>query len=733
MTKPVRSARVYASALGVYELCLNGKRVGDYVFAPGWTDYRKRVHYQTYDVKDLVRRGENAIGAIIGDGWYAGHVGLGGPNRYGNFPVLICQLEVEYDDGTREMIVTDATWKASPGPLVTGDMLMGETRDARKEMSGWAEPGFDDAAWQAATAREVSVPLEAERGPAVRKLIELDAKRIAEPTPGAYVFDMGQNMVGWARIAVRAPAGTTVQLRFAEMLNPDGTMYTRNLRGAKNIDRYVCRGDGLEVWEPRFTFHGFRYVEMTGLPRRPSLDAVKGVVVYSDTPATGTFECSQKMLNQLQQNIIWGQRGNYLSIPTDCPQRDERLGWTGDAQVFVRTAAFNMDVASFFKKWLVDLDDAQGAGGDFPDVAPRVAAGSGTAAWGDAGTICPWSVYVAYGDERFLADHLPAMEKWVEYCRRTSRDLIRPNKGYGDWLAIGAKTPKEVISTAYFAHSTDLTARAARILGETAKAEKYERLFEDIKRAFNDKFVQPDGRIHGNTQSCYLMALSFDLLPEALRPKAAEHLVERIESKRWHLSTGFVGVSMLLPVLTRYGRTDVAWRLLETDTFPSWLFSVKHGATTIWERWDGWTPDKGFQNPGMNSFNHYSLGSCGEWMYGVAAGIAPDPAKPGYKHIIIRPRPGGTVTWVKGSLESMHGKIATHWRLARGRFELDVTIPANTTATVYVPARSEGDVREGGAAASRAEGVKFVRMDDGAAVFEIGSGDYAFSAPSAPR
>ncbi|MHC4252702.1 MAG: family 78 glycoside hydrolase catalytic domain, partial [Planctomycetota bacterium] len=338
LPKPVRSARVYASALGIYELLLNGKRVGDYVFAPGWTDYRKRVHYQTYDVTDLLRRGENALGAIIGDGWYAGHVGLGGPNRYGDFPVLIYQLEVEYEDGSRETISTDATWKASPGPLLTGDMLMGETHDARKEMPGWAEPGFDDAAWQAVTAREVSVPLEAERGPAVRKLIELDARKVAEPTPGAYVFDMGQNMVGWARIAVRAPEGTTVQLRFAEMLNPDGTIYTRNLRGAKNIDRYVCRGEGLEVWEPRFTFHGFRYVEMTGLPRRPALDAVKGVVVYSDTPTTGTFECSSKMLNQLQQNIIWGQRGNYLSVPTDCPQRDERLGWTGDAQVFVRTA-----------------------------------------------------------------------------------------------------------------------------------------------------------------------------------------------------------------------------------------------------------------------------------------------------------------------------------------------------------------------------------------------------------
>ncbi|MGQ9524689.1 MAG: family 78 glycoside hydrolase catalytic domain, partial [Armatimonadota bacterium] len=432
LAKPVRRARLYATALGLYEVRLNGRRVGDHVFAPGWTDYKIRVQYQTYDVTSLVREGRNAIGAVLGDGWYAGHVGLGGRNRYGPYPTFMCQLEVEYTDGTTETIVTDDTWRASHGPILASDMLMGETYDARREIPGWDTPGFDDSKWSQVTVRDVSgVRLVAQVGPPVRRIQELKPKTVSEPVPGSYVFDLGQNMVGWARLKVKGEAGTTVTLRFAEMLNPDGTIYTANYRSAKCTDHYTLKGGAEEVYEPLFTFRGFRYVEVTGYPGKPGLDAITGVVVHSDTPPTGKFECSSPMLNQLHSNIVWGQKGNFLSVPTDCPQRDERLGWTGDAQIFARTAAFNMDVAGFFTKWMIDVEDAQWPNGAFTDVAPFVAVGAGVAAWGDAGVICPWTMYLAYADKGMVERHYAAMAKWIDYLKSNSTDLLRPAEGYG--------------------------------------------------------------------------------------------------------------------------------------------------------------------------------------------------------------------------------------------------------------------------------------------------------------
>jgi len=725
----IRRAVLYVSALGLYEVHINGQRVGDHVLAPDWTDYRHRVRYQTFDVTDLLKPGGNAIGALLANGWFSGHIGNGGYEFFGRQPAFLAQLEVTGQNGQTETIVSDDTWKAHDSPILSSDFMLGENYDARLEIKGWDQPGLDESGWSAVGVRdEASLQLESQVMPPVRQVCELQAKTIKESKPGSWIYDLGQNMVGAVRLNVSAPAGTRITLRHAEMLNPNGTLYTRNLRGAPSVDHYVCRGGGAEVWQPRFTFHGFRYVEISGLADRPAKDAVTGIVIGSDNPRTGEFACSDARINQLQSNIQWGQRGNYISIPTDCPQRDERLGWMGDAEVFIRTATYNADVAAFFTKWLVDVDDGQSAAGSFSDVSPNTMGANGVPAWGDAGVICPWTIYEVYGDKRILERHLPAMTKWVDYLHEHSDNLIRDRdrgNDYGDWLSIGADTPKDLIGTAFFAYSTHLLAKSYRVLGRTAEADKYDQLFADIKTAFNQRYVQPDGHIQGETQCAYAMALKFELLPEDLRPKAAQYLAADIRAKGDHLSTGFVGVSYLLPVLTQAGEADTAYGLLQQDTFPSWLFSVKQGATTIWERWDGWTPDKGFQNPGMNSFNHYSLGSCGEYLFGYIGGIR--PASPGFKTILIDPVIRDGLTWAKTSFDSIHGKIATAWKMQGKRLTLEVEVPANTTATVFVPARSIADVTEGGTSAQNAEAVKFLRQEDGKAVFEVGSGKYQFA------
>lgn len=720
----VRRATAYVSALGLYELRLNGRKVGDAVFTPGWTDYRRRVPYQTYDVTDLVRTGDNVVGLILGDGWYCGHVGLGGRERYGPSPRGLLQLEIETDRGV-ETIVTDTSWRGSYGPIREADLLMGEAYDARRELVGWDEAGYDDSGWApVVVGAPFETRLEAHPGAPVRPLLELPARTLTEPQPGVYVFDLGQNMVGWARLRVAAPAGTTVRLRFAEMLNPDGTLYTTNLRSARCTDYYTCRGGGVEVWEPRFTFRGFRYVELTGLPERPGLDAVVGVVAHSDTPRVGSFSCSNPMVNQLQHNIEWGQRGNFLEVPTDCPQRDERLGWMGDAQVFIETATDNMDVAAFFTKWLIDVEDAQSPEGAYSDVAPRVAAGEGVAAWADAGVICPWVIYIRYGDRRVLERHYPAMTKYIDYLRAHSNGLLRGADGYGDWLSIRADTPKDVLATAFFAYSTGLVAQIAGVLGKTADAERYEALREEIKAAFNRAYVAPDGRIRGNTQTVYVLALKMDLLSPEHRAAAIEYLAQDILARDGHLSTGFVGTAYLMPTLSDNGRTDLAYRLLLNDTFPSWGYTIKHGATTIWERWDGWTAEHGFQDPGMNSFNHYAFGAVGDWLYGTVAGIRADPERPGYERVIIRPEPGGGLTHAEAEIDTIRGRVASAWRIATGRLTLRVTVPANTRATVHVPTSDPGSVTESGRPAATSDGVSAIAP----AVYDIGSGEYIFEA-----
>ncbi|MBN2377592.1 MAG: family 78 glycoside hydrolase catalytic domain [Sedimentisphaerales bacterium] len=727
LQKTIARATIYASALGLYEFHLNGQRVGKDYFTPGWTDYNKRVYYQTYDVTDLIQPGNNVLGAILADGWYSGHVGWGRKrDHYGDKPRLLAQLVLEFNDGTTQTIATDKSWKAAYGPLLEADFLMGETYDARLELPGWDTAAFNDSSWNNVDITEkIDVLVQAYPGVTVRNTKQIKPLRLTEPKPGTFVFDLGQNIAGFAHLKVKGPRSDKIVLRFAEILNPDGTLYTTNLRQARCIDKYIFKGDGIETFQPRFTFHGFRYIEVTGYPGTPPLDAVTGIVVHSDTPVAGSFACSSKMVNQLYSNITWGQRGNFIEVPTDCPQRDERLGWTGDAQIFVRTATCNMDVAAFFTKWFVDLEDAQGPEGDFPDVAPRVVAtGGGTAAWGDAGVICPWTIYHVYNDTRLIEKHYSAMVRWIEYLKNNSVNLLRPAQGYGDWVSIASDTPKDVIATAYFARSTQLVSKMAAAIGKTEDAKKYEDLFQRIKLAFNQAYVTDDGRIKGNTQTCYLLGLHFDLLPEDKRPLAAAHLVERIEAKNWHLSTGFVGLGHLLPTLTEIDRNDVAYRLLNNETFPSWGYSIKHGATTIWERWDGWTEEKGFQDPGMNSFNHYSFGSVGKWLFSTVAGI--DTDGPGFKQIIIKPQPGGNLTYATATYDSINGPIVSDWKLDNKKFKLNVTIPANTTATVYIPTKSPDAVTESGKKIENAESVKFIKTEAGHAVYKIGSGNYTF-------
>ncbi|MFZ6028524.1 MAG: family 78 glycoside hydrolase catalytic domain [Chloroflexota bacterium] len=731
----VLQARLYVTALGLYEASINGQRIGDAELAPGWTNYDRRLLYQVYDVTSLLKTGENMLGAILGDGWYCGHVGWRDRQRYGDRPRLLAQLEItlakgEQDSFDKMLIVSDRSWQTTFGPILASDLLMGEGYDARRELAGWNLPQGETAApkgpaggppWQPVEIFPApqGMALVAQSGPSVKCHEELkpvaDPRKIERWPTAKWIFDLGQNMVGRVRLKVKGPAGTTIHLRHAEALNPDGTLYTTNLRSARATDDYTLKGDPAgETWEPRFTFHGFRYVELSGLPGTPNRDTLTGIVLNSENPVTGSFECSDPQINQLQHNILWGWKGNSLDVPTDCPQRDERLGWTGDVQVFCRTAAFNTNAAGFFAKWLQDLEDSQGESGQLPSVAPDIEKSNndGGPAWADAGVIVPWTMYLAYGDKRLLAERYGMMVRFLEYLVQTSPGYIRVNQtmdswedvdtwppgGYGDWLALDGSsqregnTPKDLIGTAFFAYSARLMSQIAAVLEKEGDATRYERLYQDIRTAFQKRFVTPDGLIVSSTQTSYVLPLAFDLLPENLRRQAAITLVRDIRKKANHLGTGFVGTHFLPFVLTEAGQLAVAYDLLFQEHWPSWLYAVTQGATTIWERWDGWTHDRGFQDPGMNSFNHYAYGAIGDWLYRVVAGINPDWERPAYKHTIFRPQPpaDGRLTYARASLQSPYGLVGSAWKIEAGRFSLEVVVPPNTTATVYLPGETEG-------------------------------------------
>jgi alpha-L-rhamnosidase len=746
LQKQVVSARLYATAIGLYECHLNGVSVGDALLTPGWTDYSRRIQYQAYDVTDLLRPGANALGAILGDGWGVGHIAWVGRQRYADQPRILAQLVLSYTDGSREIIRTDKRWKVTSGPILESDFLMGESYDARRELTGWSHSGFEDGLWSPAEVfPHPGAKLVATNGPVVKRQEELrpvNIRKIPEIVNPRWIFDLGQNMVGWIRLRVRGEKGRTITIRYAEVLNPDGTLYTTNLRTARSTDHYTLKGGEQEIWEPHFTFHGFRYVELLNYPGTPTEETITGIVVHSEMAPTGKFECSDPLINQLQHNIIWGQKGNFIDVPTDCPQRDERLGWTGDAQVFVRTAAFNMNVASFFTKWMKDLEDAQYPDGSYPAVAPNPSAwsiGDGGPAWADAGVICPWTIYQSYGDTRLLEEHYPSMQRFIEFLSNTSRDGIRCYEeytgwhGFGDWLALDGSdgreggTSKELIGTAFFAHSTRLMADIALTLGKEDDNLHYRALSERVRKAFNKRFVNQDGTIRKGTQTAYVLALQFDLLPQELRSRAIDELVGDIRKRKNHLSTGFIGTPYINWVLRDNGHLDTAYNLLKQTSWPSWLYSATQGATTIWERWDGWTHDKGFQDPGMNSFNHYAYGAVGAWIYAVIGGIDLDPDQPGYKHILMRPQPGGALTSARAELQSMYGRIQSAWSLDNGFFEWQLEIPANTTATVYIPVTDVSRVTENGQPVENSEGVTYLRMAAGHAVFAVEPGSYLFS------
>ncbi len=734
----VSSARVYVTCLGLYEMELNGKRVGDQVFAPGWTSYKKRLQYQTYDITEHLEEGANAIGVTLGDGWYRGKLGFQGRgDYYGQNVALLLQIRIGYTDGRDQVVTSDEMWKSSTGPILMSDIYMGEAYDARLEKPGWSRPGFDDGDWTGVRIIEHSKEiLLAPAGPPVRTIQEIHPLKIIQTPAGETVFDLGQNMVGWVRLKVQGDAGKVVTLRHAEVLDKEGNFYTRNLRAAAQTVEYTLKGGSVEVYEPHFTFQGFRYVAVEGLPGNPQLADLTGVVIHSDMTQTGSFESSNTLINQLQHNIVWGQKGNFLDVPTDCPQRDERLGWTGDAQVFARTASFNMDVASFFTKWLGDLAADQTKDGRIHFVIPDVLGGAGSAAWADAGAIIPWTIYLVYGDKRILETQYESMKAWVEYMKGEAGEDFIWDTGFhfGDWLAFattrsdypGATTDKDLIATSFFAYSTSLLERTARVLGKVEEAESYANLLENIKRAYLAEFVTPRGRLASNTQTAYALALNFDLLPDELRSQAAGRLAADVRRFDNHLTTGFVGTPYLCHVLTRFGYLDVAYDLVNQETYPSWLYPVKQGATTIWERWDGIKPDGSFQDPGMNSFNHYAYGAIGEWLYRVTAGINLDPSEPGYKHVLIQPRPGPGFTSVDAGLDSMYGRIESHWDLTDSKFHLMVVIPVNTRATVRLPDAAIASVTESGKKLSEAEGIVSSRQEGGDAVIEVGSGNYSF-------
>jgi len=732
--KKIASARVYVTALGLYQLFLNGQKVSADLFTPGWTSYKKRLQYQTYDVTSQIQA-KNTIGAILGDGWYRGYIAWNGNSYYGDKQALLCQLHIQYTDGTSETIVSDKSWKVTTGAIIASDIYNGETYDARNEIPGWEKQGFVDSKWENASVLDHSKKiLIAQQGVPVKEIQEIKPIKQLVTPKGENVYDMGQNMVGWVRLKVSGKKGDQVTLKFAEVLDKAGNFYTDNLRAAKATDVYILKGEGTEIFEPHFTFHGFRFVKIEGLSAAPALDQITGVVIHSDMKPTGTFSCSDTLINQLQHNIQWGQKGNFVDVPTDCPQRDERLGWTGDAQVFSMTAAFNFDVAAFYTKWMGDFTADQSPEGKVPHVIPDVLNGEGgSTAWADASIIVPWTVYLSYGDQRILETQYPSMKAWIGYMdsRANANHLWIGDTHFGDWLAFatsnsdytGATTEKDLIATAYYCYSTDLMGKIATILGHKEDAQKYQQSVVEIKKAFNHEFVTPSGRLVSHTQTAYALALAFDMLPENLVPKAAEYFANDVQKFK-HLTTGFVGTPLLCKTLSSIGRDDLAYMLLNNKEYPSWLYPVLQGATTIWERWDGQKPDGSFQDVGMNSFNHYAYGAIGEWLYRHVSGIDINPNHPGYKHIILAPHPGGGLKNAAASIITLYGKVESNWKFENEDFVYEVTIPANTTATVTLPFAKAEQVKQDGLPVKAGYVQKSNELQ-----LDLGSGKYSFRYP----
>lgn len=755
LEKEIKSARVYVSALGLYELSLNGEKVGNEVFTPGWTSYQKRIQYQVFDVTQQINKGDNAIGAILGDGWYRGFlVWQGNKNTYGDKTALIAQLKIEYVDGSEELITTDDHWKSTTGPILQSDIYNGEIYDATKELTNWNIPKFNTSNLSGVkTLDHPKSVLVSSDGVPVRIVQSIKPIKKFTTPKGELVFDMGQNMVGWIQFKLKGNKSDIITINHAEVLDREGNLYFANLRGIKCEEQYTFKGEGIETYEPRFTFHGFRYVKISDYPGEININDILGQVVHSDMDSTGSFECSDPLINQLQSNIQWGLKGNFLDVPTDCPQRDERLGWTGDAQAFAPTACFNMNTAPFFTKWMKDFPVEQKEDGSVPWVVPNVVPdgggtgwsdGFGATGWSDAAVIIPWEVYQAYGDIEILNTQYESMKAWTEYMIHHASDRYIFDHGFhfGDWLSFaeyysynynapdygyaGAYTEKDLIATTYFYYTTGLMEKIAKLLENKEDERKYAVIRPKIKKAFEHEFVTNSGRLTSNTQTAYTLALAFDIMPNNMREIAAKRLSDDV-CYFGHLTTGFLGTPLLCQALAENGYPEIAYKLLFNKRYPSWLYPVTMGATTIWERWDGIKPDGSFQDVGMNSFNHYAYGAIGKFLYSYVAGLNYDESKTGYKHININPIPTEQLTYAKASLMSMYGKVKSKWSWNKNNFlKIEVTIPPNTLAQVHYPSPEFNKIKINEKDPYSLDSVSSINREATKTIFLIGSGTYTF-------
>ena len=753
--KEVKTATASITAHGLYEAQLNGEKIGDSYFTPGWTSYHKRLQYQTYDVSNQLKKGTNAVGAMLGEGWYSSPLAWN-DNIYGNRLALLLQINVEYTDGTSEVFGTNENWKSSSGAIQYSEVYNGEFQDSRLKKEGWSQSGYNQGNWLPVNVEDFGFDnLVATYNEPIRKHESFKPIEIITTPEGDTVLDFGQNLVGFVRVRASGNRGDTLRLDHAEILTRENNFYTANLRAAKQQNTYVLDGSINQVFEPTFSWQGFRYVRLNGFDGAINPDDFTAIALYSDMPQTGSFSTSNALLNQLQHNIEWGQKGNFLDVPTDCPQRDERLGWTGDAQVFASTAAYNMQVDNFFTKWMKDVAADQLENGSVPYVIPQVlrADDSGSAGWADVATIVPWELYTHYGDQTILAEQYESMKAWVSYMESQSTNYLW-NKGnhFGDWLFYrpdddtdgrAAITDKYLIAQCFFAHSTQLLANTAQVLGNNEDYQKYTALLKNIKEAFLKEYVTPSGRLVSGSQTAYVLALNFDMLPDELRSQAADRLAANIERYNYHLTTGFLGTPYLCKVLTRFGYHDLAYTLLMQKSYPSWLYPVTVGATTIWERWDGRKPDGTFQTPSMNSFNHYAYGAIGDWMYTELAGIKTDvtPEGVGYKKISIKPHFENSyssedvknqnqdepLSEVKASLETYYGTVKSHWYKNPEHCVLKVDIPVNTTADIFLPEGNSGKITINGKPLTSFNGITFSSSSETETQVSLGSGSYSFT------
>jgi alpha-L-rhamnosidase len=748
-SRPVK-AIAFVSALGVYEIAFNTVRPDQRVLAPEWTDYNKRVQYQAYDVTELLNAGQNVIAAQLADGWYAGMLG---PTRWSEyFPKrgayglnrrLFLQLEVEYGNGNKETIVSDGNWKMyKEGPIRIADNFLGESYDARKEVASWESVSFDDSGWKNVVAENNNIHLVPQINQPIKVIETLRTKSVLKTKKGYYLFDVGENIAGWCNISIKGNPGDRIILRHGEILDDNGELYTENLGAAIQTDTIILGQSGIINYEPRFTYHGFRYVEVHGLRNPPDKSILNAKVIASDQPRTGYFECSNPMLNQLYKNINRSHISNMHGIPTDCPQRDERCGWMGDVYIFAQTSMFNRDMAAFYNKWMTDILDAQSERGTFPDIAPHPFGYekhfTNAPGWADAAIRLPWFMYINYGDIEIIRNNFKAYEKYISNIVKTNPDLIwRSGLGlnYGDWLngntlnaegfpKTGAQIPSEVFSTIMFYNSVVTLSKMADATGMKEESKNYADLAGKIKIAFRESFINDDGMIEGDAQACYAMALHYNIFPAEMEKIFEKRMIDKFIPYAGRMNTGFHSTLCLMKELVKRGYAEKAFQLLETTEFPSWGYSIDQGATSVWERWDGYVKGRGFQGAGMNSFNHYAFGAIGEWMYENILGVQPDFDSPGFRHFILKPLPGGSLTWAKGSFNSFSGKIEAGWKKDGNKFDYQFTVPPNTTATVFIPAKS-------------AESASIIVSDDqekpaftnsgfkdGYVVFEVNSGTY---------